>query len=156
MSFEVQFEDENLRSWLNSFYGKMKLASSGNRAFLGMISAVVFRDVINHFENEQGSDGKKWKSWSPSYREEMVKKGKQGNKILQDTGTLRQNFKPSKYKKTNEGFLWFNDARTKSGFPYAFAHNEGGKRLPKRDFMWLSGWAMDSIEEKTIQFLFDR
>jgi hypothetical protein len=52
--------------------------------------------------------------------------------------------------------LWFNDARTKDGYPYAAGHDKGtaaGKK--QRDFMWLSDKAMDKISQQTLQFMID-
>lgn len=47
----------------------------------------------------------------------MKELGKGGNKILQDSGRLRNSFKPQNYRSVSEGILWFNNAQTKSGFP---------------------------------------
>jgi hypothetical protein len=85
----------------------------------------------------------------------MDKRGKGGNKILQDTGKLKQNFKPNHYRSSSKGLYWYNDAVTKSGFPYAYAHDEGGDQLPKRDFMWLSDDALEEVGNQTLQFLLD-
>jgi hypothetical protein len=154
MSFEVEFQDESLRSFLKNFQTKIKNVENGEQKFLGLMSAVVFKDVIKHFEQEQGSEGK-WQQWSDSYRVHMEEIGKSGNKILQFTGRLRNNFKPQNVKKSREGFVWYNDAKTSNGFPYAFAHNEGGDILPKRDFMWLSDSAIEEMSQQTLSFILD-
>jgi len=51
--------------------------------------------------------------------------------------------------------LWFNDAKTKSGAPYAAIHDKGLGKQAKRDFMWLSNDAMEKISEQTLQFMLD-
>jgi phage gpG-like protein len=118
------------------------------------MSAIVHGDVMRHFEDQQGSEGP-WEKWSKSYREQMDRKGKGGNKILQDTGKLKQNFKPNHYRSSSKGLYWYNNAVTKGGFPYAYAHDEGGDQLPKRDFMWLSDDALEEVGDQTLAFLLE-
>ena len=152
MAYEVEFQDAELKKFLSKLSEKLQQVKDGERKYTALLSSVVFRDIIQHFEQEQGSEGK-WQEWSASYRQHMEEIGKSGNKILQFTGKLRNNFKPQNVKRVREGLMWFNDAKTKTGFPYAFAHNEGGSVLPKRDFMWLSDKAIDDIEKNTIAFM---
>lgn len=151
----TEFDSKEVREFLNQIDSNLKKIEGGKKEYTGLLSAIVYADVIKHFEEEQGSEGP-WKQWSKVYKDEMEKIGKGGNKILQDTGRMRNTFKPSKVRKTNVGFLWFNNAQTKSGFPYAAAHDTGGKKLPKRDFMWLSDSAMDKVESQTLQFLLEK
>ncbi len=151
----TEFDDKEVREFLNQIDSRLKNIKGGKKEYTGLLSAIVYADIIKHFEDELGSGGP-WKAWSTSYKEQMDKDGKGGNKILQDTGRLRQNFKPSKVRRVNQGFLWFNDAQTKNGFPYAAAHDQGGGKLPMRDFMWLSNEAMDKIEVQTLQFILEK
>jgi hypothetical protein len=153
-SFIAEFDDQEVKSFLRSMDKNLKNIKDGQRKYTGLLSAIVYQDIMEHFENEAGSNGP-WKQWSKFHRERMQEIGKGGNKILQDSGRLRNNFKPTNVKKTKEGFLWFNDAKTKKGFPYAAAHDVGGPKLPKRDFMWLSEKAMGRIEIETLQFMLD-
>jgi hypothetical protein len=103
---------------------------------------------MDHFKKEEGPDGK-WKPWSDAYKQAMEKAGYGGNKILQFSGRLRQNFKPSSYRKDAKGILWFNDAQTKGAFPYAAFHDE------TREFMWASPKAIDQICEQTLAFMME-
>lgn len=151
----TEFDDKEVREFLNQIDSRLKNIKGGKKEYTGLLSAIVYGDIIKHFESEQGSDGP-WAKWSQFYKEKMDAEGKGGNKILQDTGRLRNNFKPSKVRRVNQGFLWFNDAQTKSGFPYAAAHDVGGSQLPKRDFMWLSEDAMKKIETQTLQFILEK
>jgi phage gpG-like protein len=153
-SFIAEFDDQEVKEFLRAVDKNLKNIKDGHRKYTGLLSAIVYQDIMEHFENEAGSNGP-WKQWSKFHRERMQEIGKGGNKILQDSGRLRNNFKPTKVKKTKEGFLWFNDAKTKKGFPYAAAHDNGGSKLPKRDFMWLSEKAMGRIEIETLQFMLD-
>lgn len=154
MATEVTFENKEVMDFLNNLDKKLKDIDDGAKKYTTLLSSIVYRDINEHFENEEGSEGK-WEQWSLYYAIKMKKIGKGGNKILQDTGRLRNSFKPMNVKRTSEGFLWFNNAKTKSGFPYAFAHNEGGEKLPKRDFMWLSNEAQEKISIQTLQFMIE-
>lgn len=154
MSAEIEFQDEQLRELLSGYLANFKLIQNGYIRYQQLLSAIVYPDIINHFEKQSGPMGK-WTRWSDSYKIQMARLGKENNLILQDSGRLRQNFKPQSVRTTKEGILWFNDAKTKKGFPYAFAHNEGGPKLPKREFMWLSDDAMEKVEEQSIQFFFE-
>lgn len=149
MSAEAVFEDKEIKDFLKNLSVKLKNVKDGERKYTGLLSAIVFKDIMQHFEKEEGSEGK-WKHWSYYYTVQMEKSGKGGNKILQDSGRLRQSFRPTK-----DGISWFNDAVTKKGFPYAFAHNEGDGKLPKRDFMWASDSAQEAMAVQTLQFMID-
>ena len=132
----AEFDDKEVRSFLKDIDKNVDRVKSVKNEYIGLLSAIVYKDVIKHFESEEGSSGP-WAKWSSSYKDKMKEEGKDGNKILQDSGRLRNTFSPKKYRKVSGGILWFNNAEVK-GFPYAFAHDEGGKKLPKRDCMWLS------------------
>jgi phage gpG-like protein len=151
-AIELAFDAEKVLSWLKAIEQRRKAIEKRESAFCNSIGIFVFQDVLDHFKNEQGSDGK-WVGWSSSYSAKMKAAGKGGNNILQDTGRLRNSFTPGQWRKTSQGIEWYNPAKTNSGFPYAYAHDEGGPKLPKRDFMWLSDAAMNKISEATLAFL---
>lgn len=155
MGSEVEFQDEGLRKFLGQIDKNLASIKGGKKEYSGLMSALVFQDVLSHFEQEKGSDGK-WQPWSSAYADAMAKAGYGGNKKLQFSGRLRQNFKPTSFRSVKDGVLWFNDAQTKGGFPYAFAHDAGGDKLPKREFMWLSDAAMEKIADQTLQFLIEK
>lgn len=148
----AQFDDKEVRDFLKSVTANVDSVEKNKKPYLGLLSAIVFKDVISHFEQEKGSKGG-WRKWSPTYQKHMDEIGRGGDKILQFSGRLRQNFKPTDYKTASKGITWFNDAKTKSGFPYAAAHDNGGGRLPQRDFMWLSDKGLEDISLQTLQFL---
>ena len=151
---EFALHDKEAQAFLKKLIKKKEAISKGQQEYVSLLSAIVYSDIIDHFEHERGSEGP-WKEWSKAYRAHMQAIGKEGNRILQDTGRLRQSFMPTNWKLTTEGILWFNPAKTRSGFPYAAAHDEGGKKLPKRDFMWLSDQARERISDQTLEFLED-
>lgn len=151
----AEFNDKEVKEFLKQLIENTKKVKSFGAEYTGLLSAIVYADVMKHFDEEKGSAGP-WKQWSKSYKETLKKQGKSGNKILQDTGRLRNNFLPSKHRKTSSGLLWFNNAKTKDGKPYAAEHDEGFGRIPQRDFMWLSDDALEKITERTLQFLIEK
>lgn len=142
MAQEIEFDDEELRKFIESVISKTKNLEK-QKEIVGAISAIVFRDVMQHFADEQGPNGK-WKAWSKIYADHMKQIGRGGNKLLQWSGRLRQTFQPTKYKIQPHAVTWFNNAKTKAGFPYAFAHDTG-EGVPERSFMWLSNQSMETI-----------
>jgi hypothetical protein len=143
MATEVMFDDQRAREFLEGIAKRAKDPEKIPKIGF-VLGAVVFQDVMDHFKDEKGPDGN-WAPWSKIYKEHMNKIGRGGNKILQWTGRLRQNFMPKDVRNTTQGLLWFNNAKTKSGFPYAFAHDEGGGKLPARAFMWASDKAVEKM-----------
>jgi phage gpG-like protein len=148
------FEGKEAEEFLDHLREKYQTISRGSKALAGILATPVFRDVVKHFEEERGPEGG-WPEWSSVYAEHMDKIGKGGNKILQDTGRLRQSYMISNYRASSEGVVFYNPAKTKGGFPYAQAHDEGGGKLPQRKFMWLSDVAMESVAEQTLQWMTD-
>jgi phage gpG-like protein len=140
--------------WLKQLRKKVGESAEAKGRWVSLMNVVVFGDIISHFEKEEGSEGP-WKEWSSIYREHMERIGRADNQILQFSGNLRQNFTKSSYRSVSHGIEWFNPAKTKSGFPYAAAHDDGGDRLPKRDFMWLSPDGFDRVMENTLAFILD-
>lgn len=144
MGFEGDF-NFNDKAWQKIIGGLQKKWKQieARKEFGNIISAIVFKDVIGHFEEEKGPGGS-WKPWSKMYADHMRAIGKSGNKILQDSGRLRQSFLPANFKAQSDGILFYNKAKV-NGFPYAAAHDQGGKKLPQRKFMWLSDKGMNSV-----------
>lgn len=152
---EVEFDSEAVLNFVDKI--SLNLASLKDRdmKFARMVSPIIFRDIIKHFEQEAGPTGK-WVQWSASYQK-AIDKGwaRKPGKILQDTGRMRNAFQIGSFRKGKEGYEWFNNAKTTSGFPYAAAHNEGGPKLPQRKFMWLSQPALDQVMQVTFAFLLE-
>ena len=86
----------------------------------------------------------------------MRRIGKQGNNILRDERRLERTFTAhgeTSWRGVAGGIVFFNNAKTKNGFPYAAAHNVGGPKLPKRRFMWLSAQGRKDIMRDTMKFI---
>lgn len=156
-TYETQavLDDARVRKFLNEIVGNAKKLNDRHRQAIGIISAIVYRDVMDHFDKARGPDGP-WPKWSESYRDFMLKLGKGGNKLLIDTGRLRLSFAPSGKplsRIVGDGIVFYNPAKTAKGFPYAAAHDTGGPKLPQRQFMWLSQEATDNMSNQLLQFL---
>lgn len=134
--------------WISRLQRKTKEVKDGARQFANILSPLVFKDVVDHFEEERGPKGR-WKAWSKAYAEHMERIGKGGNKILQDTGRLRQGFTPSRFRTVSEGILWYNPVK------YARRHDEGDGRAPARPFMWLGSEARESISQITLNYILE-
>lgn len=152
MEFTIQ--DQAAQKFIAKKIAKIAKVKGADSGFIQLLSAIVFQDIMDHFSKQEGQDGP-WAAWSKVYADHMAKVGKAGNQILADTGRLRGSFIPSNVRASSQGVLWFNPAKTAKGFPYAFAHNEGGPKLPQREFMWLSDLAKDKIAAQTLAFLED-
>lgn len=148
MSSEVILEDASARKLLNGLIKNVGQISNRAKAYVGILSSVVIRDIIDHFEKQESDIGK-WKPWSASYRKYMISIGKGGNLILSNTGKLRQGWQPARYRVSKEGVLWFNPVE------YASKHNEGIPPFPQRKFTWLSEKALNDIETQTVKFIED-
>lgn len=174
--FELDFKSKKAQKFFSDLSKKGKDIDALRREYVKTIQAFVLRDVNDHFEKESGPSAR-WQDWSESYIQAIrgnvhfrkirgttvalkgqdpngrPRKGDMSGKILQDTGRLKNNFKATNWRKKSGGIEWFNNAQTKSGFPYAYAHNEGGSKLPERRFMWLSDKALNNISEATLEFM---
>ena len=153
MARAAEFKDQKLKKFLSGITKKFEGVKKGDLDYAKRISPIVFADVISHFEKEQGPTGK-WAEWSEPYKERMEKIGKGGNKILQDSGNLRQSFFPFNFRRSSKGILWFNPAKTKGGFPYAPHHDETAQTT--RPYMWLSKKALNLISKKTLKSIVKR
>lgn len=152
----AKFDDKQLRSFLNRTSKKFNQITTGQRSYLKLIAIKVFQDIIDHFDREEGPEGR-WREiapWHPKY-----KRWKEpAAKYLQDSGNLRMGILPIEHGKQAYGkadgsaIVFFNPARTKKGFPYAAAHDEGIMGQPKRTFMWLSDKGMKGVVEETEKF----
>lgn len=164
----AEIDDREIRAFLK------RIGNRINTKALSRISTnFVFRDVMDHFKNEQGPDGA-WKKWSDSYIAQLngevfffrrngrlmvgspgKKSRHAGGKKLQDTGRLRQSFTTANYRVNQNQIIWFNQAKTKNGFPYAYAHDTGGPKLPQRRFMWLSKSAFNELTNSYLKYIME-
>lgn len=112
-----------------------------------------FPDIVRHFADEEGEKGK-WVPRKPSTQDayariaEGLRKPPRGarrgsfspnNKLLQMTGRLRQSLiagdAPRSGSIRNKGA---SAVEFFSNVNYSGVHDRGGKKMPQREFMWLS------------------
>lgn len=180
IDFNATLNNEDVKGFLKDFHDKIKKSKKADAGYVTTLAALVFEDIDKHFLDEEGPDGK-WAPWSKSYLETIQGKAfyrrvggktirfdtagmkkkppkppRSMGKILQATGRLRGNFKPTQWRASSGGILWFNDAKTRKGFSYAGAHDVGGDKLPARPFMWLSDKAIEKIEDQTLAYVLEK
>lgn len=134
MAGEVSFDDKEWQEMIREIEKNVKDPKPVLRAAFGTRG---FRDIIQHFENEESPEG----NWIPSKRA-MREHGK----TLQDTGRLRGGFSPGNIKdKGRDAIVFFNPV------PYSAQHDEGTETIPQREFMWLS----DEAQEDMLKIILD-
>ena len=109
--------------------------------FYRTASSLMYRDVIQHFDREQGEGGKPWKPLRESTllaRSMRRKKRTASSLILKDTGRLRQSIQ-SDYSDGN--------AKVGTNIVYGATHNYGdnSRNIPERKFLWLSKRSVNAI-----------
>lgn len=87
-----------------------------------VIATKGWKDVIDHFQNEEGPGGT-WPGLKYTRR-------RGGNKVLQDTGRLRIS---NRWR-----VVGGDEAHVYNNVAYANYHNKGTSRIPQRKFMWIS------------------
>lgn len=128
--------------------------------------AFAFQDIIKHFEDESGPDGK-WKARSETTqkRYQAIFEGRwkpprgmqpgtfnPTNKILQLTGNLRKANLPTNIEEVGDHAIRiFNNAI------YSAIHNYGdeSRGMPQREFMWISDEANQKMAEAIMQMFLE-
>lgn len=168
-SASFEFKDKEVKKFFKTIDKNLFMILRRDKKYVGTLAATVFQDIIDHFNKAEGPDGP-WPlrtvATQESYARAEAGKGGRRSKVspnsplLQQTGRLRNGFLPiaqgRQWKREKRGAIsWFNPKKTKSGFPYAYAHDNDDAprdRLPQRSFMWLSDGAMQKIGERTLAF----
>jgi phage gpG-like protein len=108
------------------------------------VAARAYKECINHFEKEEGPDGK-WKPLAPvTIARRRQGKGTGGNKILQDTGRLRSSIL---FRGLRDSAIVFTN------LIYGSTHQEGYKKIPQRKFLWLADGFLKDMADKFAQFI---
>ncbi len=153
MAAEITFDDK-MTPKLQAIQDRVSKIKNGNETFLKLLSMIVVRDIDQHFKDESGPSGK-WKDWSPSYRDQLLKSGRKLSgkkneirKLLQASGNMRNALTPKNYRRTSSGAEWFNTMK------YSRTHDQGddGRNIPQRQFMWLSEDAIEKLSQQMINF----
>lgn len=145
------------REW-RGFFNKLRFNLKNPLAKLKAGYATFgYKDIIDHFDKEEGEGGKKWKKRKAStqraykLRNKYNKKYNPTNKLLQMTGALRQSILSG--KKTNVKNVGRSGILVFSRVKYGGVHNYGSnkKNIPKREFMWLSGKSTQQIVDYMVK-----
>lgn len=141
MSVEVK----NLKGVQVYFSGLTQRLKKPSRA-MNTVAQIGLKNVMKHFDDEQGPN-RKWARWNKKINGKRVffssrptKRG--GNKLLQDTGTLRG---------ANRGKGLNNEAWIYNRTSYAKFHQDGTKKMVKRAFLWI-----DNITRRKIVTFFKK
>lgn len=142
-SANASFDDREWQVFFKQFSKGFDWATILRTAF----SVVGFADIAQHFKDEKGEDAA-WKKRSPETQKQYTKifngewrtprgatraQFNPSNKMLQMTGKLRGSILPANIKKVSPTSIMVF-----SNVDYSGVHDQGGKHMPKREFMWLS------------------
>ncbi len=125
---------EKVQSDFNAITQRLMNPQTG----MEIVAGKGFKDVVDHFSEEESPDGK-WQSLK-----KPRKRG--GSKILQDTGRLRSSVRFRTLR---------DEAHIFTQVVYAGVHNFGysKRNIPQRQFLWLSKEAIKSITETFKRFI---
>ena len=118
---------------------------------MARLSILGFQDVMSHFSKQEGATKSgdqptAWKALSPITIERRRQGSKSGsNKILQDTGVLRNSILP--------GTRGSRKAVVSTNIIYAGTHQYGRGNIPRRPYMWLSRIAIDKMLAQTLSWV---
>ena len=143
---EFKFESKQWESFLNKLQTKLKDVKN-NKTFGALIAIAAYKDIIKHFDDQAGPEGK-WQPRSPFYKKYAESKGH--NKILQFSGKLRQSLVPAsspRFRQNSSGIIIFTNVE------YAAKHDQGLDGMPQRRFMWISKNGMDNLVKQTLKWL---
>lgn len=152
---KIEFDYKAAQAWLQSIDDGVKAVKTVKKDYVDTISVYVMQDYTQHFLKKEGPEGK-WPAWSTFYVEHLKKIGRSGNQLLRFDNRMFNTFKETNYRIKKTEIEFYNDAKTKDGFPYAYAHDNDDAprtRLPKRQFMWLSDEALSTITKATLFFI---
>lgn len=111
------------------------------RILRSVVAIFGHKDVIDHFEKEQGPDGK-WPPLNEAYAKWKKRHGKTKKLVL--SGNLRQSFLPSNIRDGGElAVAYFNPVE------YGGKHDRG-EGVPERKFMWLSDNAKNLMDQALV------
>ena len=150
----------NIREWKKFDNKLLKKLKRGDKLLRTAFFVVGFGDLIDHFKKQAGPTSK-WKkrkaSTQKAYRnigsgKWKAPKGAQrrsfstSNKLLQLSGDLRKSILPKQLKRKTRR-IGKNAIALISDLKYSRDHDEGSKKkkIPQRNYMWLSGKAQKSI-----------
>lgn len=157
-----------LDEWDRFIKSLIASGKNGSKFLEAIFNTRGFRDIVDHFKQEEGPDGawQKRSRYTDAYYDN-VSQGKadpfpgtsrgsysSSNKLLQLTGRLRQSLaRPGGNVKEmgRDAIMIF------SNIEYSGKHDRGetASRLPKREFMWLSDKAQEDMGGMLLNMIMD-
>ncbi len=134
----IKVKDKEARSMLRNMIDRAR-----NRdVALRYVASEMRNDVLNHFDTQEGEDGRQWPDLKPKTWEQKRKDGHY--RMLVNSGNLRRRNVP-----------WNDNDKAKvvNDMEYAEAQNFGNKNMPARTFMWLSDNRLRKIVRYMINYL---
>lgn len=128
---------KNLDATIKKYENRIERMEDSSKA-MEIISIMAHRDVMDHFNKEEGENGK----WSPLQKSTLKAKSPKTG-ILKDTGQLRLSIRGRSLK---------NEAHVYTNVKYAEPHHTGAKFFPRRKFLWLSNMAKLKISQFLLKF----
>lgn len=122
---------------------KMERTIQTNRAeALAEINQTILRRIRRRFTTKVDGDGKAWRPWSKQTRRERLKRGTAALGILLETGRLRGGWRSNLNKFSS---------RIYNNTPYAYIHEQGVERIPRRGVMGADGGLSASDAKVALQ-----
>lgn len=136
MNVEAKIEARSLDALSKSLE---KLLPNAQKKFFKLASTAIYKDVIGHFEKEVGPGREKWKrfKWPDGKARNTRPTKRGGTKLLQDTGRLKGSIVP---------FVEKDSAGARTNVDYAIYHNDGTKKIPKREFAYVDEETVGKLE----------
>lgn len=153
----------DMTQWKHMLEGIQARAKNVAGILKAVFNTFGFKDIVDHFEKEQGEDGAKWaprsaetQAWYTAIMQGRRKPPRgtaraaynPSNRLLQLTGRMRQSIGPTNVRRlTDKSILIF------ANMEYSGRHQSGGKGLPRRSFMWVSDGALNDMAEASVSLL---
>ena len=69
-ALSAEFKDSGIQEFLVDIKVRLNQVEDGHRKYAGLLSAIIFQDVDQHFKDQKGSEGP-WKPWSAAYKKQV-------------------------------------------------------------------------------------
>lgn len=148
MQIIAKFESREWDEFIKNIDDNVKEPTKLLRA---VMSTVGFKDIMEHFSNEEGSDGT-WKQRSEKTNLLYDRRGgmyNSSNKLLQLSGNLRKSILHAGAMSDKGKYA----IAVTSNIEYASKHQEGENGMPKRDFLWLSDNALERMADTILNLV---
>ena len=145
---------------INKRLGKLSKKGIALDDVLRKVADLMEGAIMDNFVKKANAQGTSWPPAKKWYEEVKAAAGRSADNLLVYNGTLKQSLSDGK---TSDG----QKAAVGTNVPYARIHNFGGtvgagaypwfagKKIPKRQFMYLSASVKEAIRRAFLQFIGD-